>query len=329
VRGAPRNPKMNQLRVKNHFVPECYLKRWKTVDEKIFTYRLLVRHSRVFSWKKHSVSSVAYHKHLYTQYISGKETDELERWLDKEYESPASSALEKAILDKPLSPEDWRVLIRFVAAQDVRTPQNLLNHLNRSKDTYPNILQSTLNEFKCKLENNELDYKNQDVNVGANTHTIPLKISTSRYNEDTAILRVESFIGRSSWLFTIKYLLDNSAKILHKHKWTIVKPAKGYSWFTSDNPVVKLNYLDSNNYNLKGGWGKDKGNIIFPISPDHAMFVQIGDRPLLKGTRLSIKQTNMFRKLIAENAHRMIYSNHPDSELMQLRPRLVDKEMYL
>ncbi len=37
----------------------------------------------------------------------------------------------------------------------------------------------------------------------------------------------------------------------------------------SDNPVIKLNYLNQNEYDLKGGWGKEKGNIIFPIGPDH------------------------------------------------------------
>ncbi|MDZ4264087.1 MAG: DUF4238 domain-containing protein, partial [Pseudomonadota bacterium] len=138
------------------------------------------------------------------------------------------------------------------------------------------------------------------------------------------LLKVESYIGRSTWLHSIKHLLEHTEKILHKHKWSIIKPAKGYSWFTSDNPVVKLNFTDDSNYDFGGGWGREKGNIIFPIGPQHAMFVQIGDRPVLKGTRLNEPLTRQLRKFIAEHAHRMIFSDSFDDEVISLRPRVVN-----
>lgn len=143
------------------------------------------------------------------------------------------------------------------------------------------------------------------------------------------VIKAETYVGRSTWIFTIKYLLENTAKRLQKHRWSIVKPAKGSKWFTSDNPVIKLNFTDFRNYDLKGGWDKDKGNIIFPISPEHAMFVQIGDKPMQRGTRLSIDQTNFFRKIIAENANRFIFSNFQDSEIAKLKPRIVNDEQFM
>lgn len=87
------------------------------------------------------------------------------------------------------------------------------------------------------------------------------------------ILRVEIFIGRSLWFFLIKYLLENIVKILYSYRWLIIKFVKGYYWFISDNFVIKLNYMDRNNYDFLGGWGKEKGNIIFLFGLEYVMFV--------------------------------------------------------
>jgi len=320
---------MSELHIKNHFVPECYLKRWKDSDNRICVYKILVSHSNVPIWKRYSISSVAYHKHLYTQMISGTESDALEKWLDKEYESPANDILEKAVLEKRLSPDDWNIMIRFLAAQDVRTPARLFEHLKYTNKVLPEILQSSLNKLKDKLEKKELVALESLKTIEKDTGLIPLKL-TKQYKpgEKNVRLKVESYSGRSTWFYSIKHLLKNTEKILHKHKWSIVKPAKGYTWFTSDNPVIKLNYISSKNYDLKGGWGKEKGNIIFPISPEHAMFVQIGDRPFLKGTRLTVAQTKEFQKLIAENSHRFIFSNFFDNEINYMKPRLIDSVQF-
>jgi hypothetical protein len=113
-------------------------------------------------------------------------------------------------------------------------------------------------------------------------------------------------------------------KVLHSHKWSIVKPAEGYFWPTSDNPVVKLNYYSHGNYDLKGGWEVKRGNIFFPIDPDHAMFVQIGDKPLQKNTRLSEYQTKELIKCVVENSHRKIFSHSENMDIPLLRKRIVD-----
>lgn len=107
---------MNQLREKNHYVPECYLKRWENRFGKVYVYRTLVSHPNVPVWKPFTTSAIAYRKHLYTQIISGSESDEIEKWLDREFESPANAVLDKATAGGRLSKDDWEILIKFLAA---------------------------------------------------------------------------------------------------------------------------------------------------------------------------------------------------------------------
>lgn len=315
---------MNQLHVKNHYVPESYLKRWENSEAKVYVYKTLVHHSNVPTWRTHSVSAIAYQKHLYTQLISGKESDEIETWLDREFESPANKVLDKATSGSRLTSGDWEILIKFLAAQDVRTPAKLFEHLQRAQKNFSETLQDVLSELKGKLESDDVA-EIKSVSKTPASESFPLKVTTHfERGSDTGILKAETYVGRSTWIYSIKHLLENTRKVLHAHKWSIVKPAKGYNWPTSDNPVVKLNYHSSGKYDLKGGWGLKKGNIFFPIGPEHAMFVQIGDRPIQKNTRLSVDKSNELIKIIAENAHRKIFSITENLDLPILRKRVVD-----
>lgn len=318
---------MSQFRAKNHYVPECYLKRWADGNQQICVYRTLVSDEKVPVWRRYNASAIAYQKHLYTQVISGKESDELETWLDREFESPASSALDKVVSDKRLTVDDWAVLVKFLAAQDVRTPLRLIEHYVNAQKLIPEVLQKVLNDLKEELEGGEIDSLVGQDEYPNESRSFPLRVTTD-INEGSEVgtLKAESYAGRATWIFSIKHFLNNTRKALHNHKWTIIKPAKGYHWFTSDNPVIRLNYYSPGKYDFKGGWGMEKGNIIFPIGPDHAMFVQIGDKPKPKGARLSEAQTRQIRKFIAENAYRRIFSNEFDKEVLILRPRIVNSE---
>jgi hypothetical protein len=321
---------MNQLHVKNHFVPQSYLKRWENPSHKVCVYKTLVSHANIPIWKSFSTAAVGYHRHLYTQVLNGEESDNLENWFSQEFESPASVVIEKATNDRRLSKEDWNLLIRFLAAQDARTPVRMLEHLKRAGQIMSDTLQNVLNEVKEKLENKDLDSLKANEIPENPQALLPLKVTTEfEHGKDVGILKAETYIGRSTWIHSIKHVLEHTEKILHTHQWTIVKPAKGYYWFTSDNPVIKLNYTNKDNYDLLGGWGKLKGNIIFPIGPEHAMFVQIGDKPMPKGTRLSVNQTIEFRKLIAENSHRMIFSHFEDNEIINFKKRVVNSELLI
>ena len=239
-------------------------------------------------------------------------------------------ALEKAILEKRLTTEDWSKLINFLAAQDVRTPSRLYEHLDRGTDSMQSSLESSLGALKERLGNNSLVNPSEPSEKYNDLSSIPLKVTIENSQDgEGSIVKAETYVGRSSWISSMKYLLKNTSKELHKHKWTIVKPARGYKWLTSDNPVVKLNFRSYQDYHLQSGWGIKKGNIIFPISPEHVMFVQIGDRPMQKGTRLSLEHTLFFRKIICENASRFIFSSFQDEAVTKFSPRKVDRKQYI
>ena len=80
----------------NHFVPCVYLKGWAGADGKIATYRLLVPHEKFPLWRRYTPTALAYHTYLYTQTISGAENDDIEIWLDREFEKPAERVIKKS-----------------------------------------------------------------------------------------------------------------------------------------------------------------------------------------------------------------------------------------
>jgi len=316
---------MKQLHVKNHYVPECYLKRWADSKGRVWVYRTLVSHPNVPIWRRHSVSAIAYQRHLYTQILSGSESDSMESWFAEEFESPANEILEKAIFESRLTSHDWHILIKFLAAQDVRTPARLLEHLRRAQKELPELLEGVMRDLKRKLDRGDMD--NLQIQRNMPHEDFPLKITT-RIEEgaETGILKAETYAGRATWIHSVKHLLNHTRRVLNEHNWTIIKPAKGYYWPTSDNPVVKLNYYAPGKYDLRGGWGVKKGNIFFPIGPEHAMFVQIGDRPISKYSRVSEHLTIKLISFASENAHRQIFSHLKNGNIPEIRIRAIDPE---
>ena len=111
---------MQQLRKDNHYVPKLYLKQWAH-EGQISTYRLLVPSENVPLWKKQSLKGIAYHQHLYTYLAGQEETDEFERWLDSEFESPAEEAIRRVVREDRMSPELSRPgFSRHLASSTVR-----------------------------------------------------------------------------------------------------------------------------------------------------------------------------------------------------------------
>ncbi|AEF21715.1 DUF4238 domain-containing protein [Pseudomonas fulva] len=107
---------MHQLRKDNHYVPKLYLKQWSH-EALIPTYRLLVPSEKAPLWKRQSLKGTAYHQHLYTYLVGQEETDEFERWLGSEFESPAEETIRRVVREERLEPEHWRRLVRFAGAK--------------------------------------------------------------------------------------------------------------------------------------------------------------------------------------------------------------------
>jgi len=309
-------------------VPRVYLKQWASSHKKVWVYRTLVSNKNVPLWKETSIKGVAYHSNLYTRMIAGQESDEFEQWFDEKFESPAEKPILKAITGQKLTPNDWRKLIRFLAAQDVRTPVSLLQSIKRWNKSIPELLQTTLNDIATMDKDGTFNNKIHNITSTVDPKYFPLNIKTEITDgEDMGTLTAETMIGRGLWLFSINHLLQTTINTLYEHKWTILLPPKGITWFTSDCPVIKLNFHNHTNYDFRGGWGSKGTEIFLPLSPNHLLYTRVGEKPPLRGSRVSIQQAALIQRLIAENSHRMIFSNTQNSDMPTLKPRVVNKEI--
>jgi hypothetical protein len=133
-------------------------------------------------------------------------------------------------------------------------------------------------------------------------------------------------VGRALWFYTMKHTLTSTVKVLHGHKWAILQAPAGLGWFTSDDPGTCLNFRLESDYDFRGGWNRAGGNILFPLSPRHLMFTQIGASSY--SSRVPPRHdARLFRRMIAEHAHRRIYSFAEDGKIPQLKPCVVDAKL--
>ena len=320
-----------QFHRNNHFVPCVYLKGWAGADGKIATYRLLVPHEKFPMWRRHSPRALAYHSHLYTQTASGVENDELETWLNQEFETPAEEPLRKARTGARMSRDDWKLLIRFAAAQDVRTPAYYCEQAKRVDEKFPDLMRSTIEtaiKERERAANTGKPAKRNSLPV-EERDGLPLNVRLQPDPSRGGEVRAEILRGRGLWHWTIRRHLTKNVPALFQHRWTILRPAKGFTWFTSDNPVVRLNFNSLEDYNFSGGWGSPGTEIFLPIDPEHLLFTRIGAlRARQRGERMTQTETELIRRFIAEHAWRLILSREPDKEVPGLRPRTADRNIF-
>ncbi len=160
------------------------------------------------------------------------------------------------------------------------------------------------------------------------SENIPIRVTADvDPGRETGTLKGEVVVGRGLWLFSIQHLLTKTAHVLHQHKWSILRPPEGLSWFTSDDPVIRLNY-NPGGYTFKGGWGSPGTEIYLPISPSHTLYTQVGRQPPRRGEIVQRTQADIIRRVIAEHAHRMILAPSRDASIPLLRPRIVSEPMF-
>lgn len=315
----------------NHFVPRVYLKGWTGADEKIATYRLLVPHEKFPMWRRHSTRALAYHSYLYTQTASGVENDEIEKWLNQDFEGPAEEPLRKARAGARMSRDDWKHLIRFVAAQDLRTPAYFWEQAKRVDERYPDLMRSTL-ETALKERERAANTGRPAIHNSLPAEQrkgLPLKVTVQRDPSGGGEIHAAILRGRRFWHWTIQRHLTKNIPALLEHRWTILAPAKGFTWFTSDNPVVKLNFNSLEDYNFNGGWGSPGTEIFLPIDPEHLLFTHIGaPRARQRGERMTKAETELIRRFTAEHAWRLIMAPYPDDEVQELRLRKADRDIF-
>jgi hypothetical protein len=285
------------FRAENHFLPRLYLRGFADAAGQVAVYRTLVSHSTVRTWESSPTKSIGRIRHLYSLVNNGELSDELETWLARDFEDPAGPALSKALSDERLDVEDWHTLIRFAGAQDVRTPTRLREMLERIKRWIPDHHAELVDQIAQQVD----------------------AVTASKLRK----LRPPE-VGHDQALFNMKKLLTDSLPKVPVTGWTILKPAPGFRWFTSDAPLLRLNFYGEGRYDFNGGWNNPGGNLILPLGPQHLLIRQVGLRLPIRGTVLSEERTREMRRLLAEHAAELIVAAQPDPEIETLRPRLVD-----
>ncbi|HBO2455865.1 DUF4238 domain-containing protein [Pseudomonas aeruginosa] len=317
---------MGHIKKDNHYVPQAYLRQW-AVEGKISTYRLLVPHEKCALWKSHSPSSIAKHQHLYTYFSGTEDSDEIERWLDRDFENPAIPSIAKVVREDRLHPEDWQKLFRFAVATSVRTPAGLEHFMKRQSETLPSFLNETLQASVAKYESAiKAGIKLQSTPIDDSLNKLPLKVQRVNHEDGTAVVQAKILNGRKMWIWHLRHVLTKTINRLPKYRWTILHAPNGVSWPTSDNPLVKLSINAQNQYHFDGGWATPGVELLLPLSPKHLLYTRVGStRPPLRGTILSEQKARFFRKIILERARRYIFATDPE-EIDRIRPRTVSQE---
>jgi hypothetical protein len=159
---------------------------------------------------------------------------------------------------------------------------------------------------------------------------LPWRLQVRRDSEQNIEqLGAEVFVGRALWLWSIQRVLEGIVRVLYRHRWTILLPPKGVTWFTSDDPVVPLHRsADGMTYTFDGGWGPPGTAIFMPLGPQHLLYTEIDQRSLPRGSRILPDLARFVRRCIAAHAHRMIFATECEADVPQFRPRRVDAEAF-
>jgi hypothetical protein len=320
---------IKEFRSDNHYVPRTYLKHWCGEDGQLWVHRFLVSHDKARPWRRASPKGYAYLEHLYTQAVATGLTDEFEYWLESEFEGPGGAAIQKVVDNVQLTPQDWSHLIRFLAAQDVRTPARLLETIRRWQSTLPELLEDSLKNTVQELETSLRENKPIESGNYFGAENLPIKVAVDKIDGENLVkLSIETGAGRGLWMFSIKHMLTRTVRALLSHKWTILHSPKDVKWLTSDDPVVRLNFQSPTRYDFSGGWGTVGTEIFLPLSQNHLLYTKIGSRPPQRGTVVSANMADWLQRFTIEHAHQYVIAASPDTNVSRVRPRIVDPSIH-
>lgn len=312
------------MKLNNHYIPKTYLKQWGN-GGKVFQYCLIVSNDKVPLWKATSITNTSSINSLYVYYDNGILNDEMEDFFSEKFEMNYNLFLSKINLKLPLNNQDLDYIARFVACQQIRT----VNGYKNIQKIVNNKLPKILDEIVLKMEE-ELK-KSGTLSIKQSNERdkfIPLNVNINTLDGDNSILEIQSCIGKSYWIYAMKFLLESTYKVLNNISWCIYDAPENFSWVTTDDPVIFLNYYGPNNYDFKGGWKVQNTNVIFPLTPKKLLFAQIG-RNFYTYDTASIEFAEEMQKYIIEHAFSSIYANEIKSDVCETRERIVSKEAFI
>lgn len=314
----------------NHYVSQFYLRNWSSDRKTILCYQILVPDAEVVFWKRRSIRSTARVTDLYSIVTGASVSDEFERWIAREFEQPASLVIAKLSSGQLPTISEMNNLVRFLALQDVRTPKNFIEQRRNVERWLPEITEAMTEELLTKLQTGDFPAESRQIHAERKPDMdwITPKVTASPPEAPNHLrINVTANFDRDAWIQQQERVLTTLAHRLLSHSWGIVEATPGIDWFTSDHPVVRLNYVNENYYDLRGGWDKEKGNVFMPLTPRHLLFTQMGD-PQPPHSVFETRKTHEINKIIVEGAFRSVFSTRKINRVKRIKPRIVDPGLY-
>jgi hypothetical protein len=313
----------------SHYVPQSYFRRWSLDGNKAWAYRLLVPHANVPVWDYHSIRSLAVRRDLYTSVTGGGESDRIETWFNHEIETPALAVLDQLCAGNPLSAQERRRLARYIASLSARSPLYYEEHTRMMGDHLESVLNATVEESLRKLS--EARRAGTPIAIptddGIGYRPVAVKVHVDPTGHADPQIEVSAVVGREGWLESIQHIVNDLSVLLERHAWQVLSPHPGWSFYTTDHPVMRLNFTSRDKYDFKGGFGSPGTEIMLPLCKSHLLYTQIGHAPRDE-TVLGIEQTVLIKRCIAQNAFRWVVAESPSRNAAWFMPRVVNLAQY-
>lgn len=318
------------FRHNNHYVPQMLLRQFSRPEEagSIWEYRLLVPVSSYPDWEPRAPSSIAKTRDLYTIAEGADESDAMERWLDEEFEHPASSAVAATVGGQRLDKRLWRLLIRLYAAQFVRVPAFFVRNRNRWAAEQEAFWYGRRDEMLKTLP--KCRDADTDVHVIEGEDSFPVRCIIRKHEGLRRSLEIQHITGRKQWMWNIKTMLRPSGTLglLESYKWSILTAPPDSSWFLTDNPAVSVIRRNDGFASLDAGWGTKGSRLMLPLSPKHLLFHCVGFPLEERYMDAPPHVASQIRCDLADAAYRSYYSDRQDAALTGYRPRDVDLDRF-
>jgi len=176
--------------------------------------------------------------------------------------------------------------------------------------------------------------KEEGVRVVDSTPDVPPPIIPLRaWTKEDAVsglveLHAAVSVGRALWLHNMKHVLTETIRAMGRVEWSVMRPYGDARWFTSDDPVVRLDFNSLDDYDcFAGGWDRKGSEVLVPLSPTVLLYRQAHHvhPPVIQATA---EQTLLVQRFLAEHAFREIYALTESRQAETFRARIVDAAAY-
>ena len=142
------------MKIKNHYVPQVYLKQWEN-KKRIYTYEVLVPNKKCPIWKTESIRRTSSVDYLYIYKENNELTEELENFFS-EIENYYQTFMDKVNNNTELTLQDFKYISKLIASQHLRTIAGYLRCKNIILKQFGNVVTKTVEKMITEIENGSL-----------------------------------------------------------------------------------------------------------------------------------------------------------------------------